>query len=129
MSLDPTRTLRRRTMASDLLAALVEFTAFEGGRLPWEFLTTMEALASILQEPEYFLFHDENGRYAAADEGREFQKRFQVLHEVSQGSRDGALDAKDFAVRRCGYCESLTLSRAAKLCVWCGDTFNDLGRD
>ena len=129
MPLDPDRVIRRRAMASDILGALLEFTAFEGARVPWEFLTTMEALASIIQEPECFLFNEQNGRYASVDAVREFETRLQVVHEVSQGNRNVAAEAKDFVVRRCAHCESLTLSREAQLCLWCGDPFNDRGLD
>jgi hypothetical protein len=129
MPLDPDRVLRRRAMASEILGSLLEFTAFEGARVPWEFLTTMEALASIIQEPACFLFNEKNGRYASVDEVREFEARLQVVHEVSQETRDIPLGSTDFAVRRCAHCESLTLSREAQVCLWCGDSFSYHGPD
>jgi hypothetical protein len=60
---DNNRLEKRQKLALEVLRVLLQFAESEKWEVPNEFLTAAEGLAAIVKEPDFFLFHDENGRY------------------------------------------------------------------
>jgi hypothetical protein len=112
---------KRRTLAYEVLRTLVEFAQLEKWRMPYEFLTTMEGLAAMVKQPDWFLFHDENGRYQSSEESAEYKKRLHAIWEIAMKGADAATASQEVVARYCHYCESIILSNEATLCLWCGE--------
>lgn len=82
----------------------------------------MEGLAAIAKNPDWFLFHDENGRYQSSEESVEYKQRLYAVWEIAMKGDDATTgNQKERVARYCHYCERIILSNEATLCLWCGE--------
>ena len=79
--------------------------------MPYEFLTSMEGLAAIVKKPDWFLLHDENGRYQSSEESAEYQKRLHAIWEIAIKDTDATTASQEAVMRYCDYCEDIILSK------------------